>query len=144
MSTDGTLTLNFRRQQPSTRPVSAVSTSQIESRASRDLPGCFDWGKDPYENASISGTGNGSNQATMTPGHISKQLRHIARRLMWYPICKFMDGRPLSLLCPSVYFRVMFSVHSGRCPRVCVSDGSSCGVATTFRSASLRWNLLWR
>jgi hypothetical protein len=93
---DGNLTFSFRRRH--NRPISqTLYPSQIGARTSHrtstKLPGCFDWAKDVYDGTATSGTASASDQAVHS-SHVSKHLKQVARRLMWYPICELVGHQP--------------------------------------------------
>ncbi|KAF8577739.1 hypothetical protein K439DRAFT_1621845 [Ramaria rubella] len=103
---DGKLKFQFQRTggqtSSGTRPVSAsMSAGRTSQRFSASLPGCFDWAKESRDAGPVSsGTGSGSDQATGPGGPVvpvSKHLKNVARRLMWYPVVYTVVVLPVSI-----------------------------------------------
>lgn len=140
---DGRLAFNFRNR--CDRPVSvSISQIRVSQRISTDRVGCFDWSKDTRDATLPSGTASGSDQATnVSSALVGKHLKHVARRLMWYPIRK-LDGSNFTYAYSLISLGTHFSVYSSGCTRVRVSDERSCRVEAAFRPASLCRNLFWR
>ncbi|GJJ06064.1 hypothetical protein Clacol_000252 [Clathrus columnatus] len=76
------------------------STRRLSRRTSFGMPGCFDWGLDTRDGTTSSTTGNSSDPTamnTMAVTPVSKHLKQVARRLMWYPILYAIVVLPVSI-----------------------------------------------
>ncbi|KAF8503204.1 hypothetical protein JB92DRAFT_810083 [Gautieria morchelliformis] len=96
---NGNLTFSFRRRH--NRAISQTlylsqEGTHTSQRASTKPPGRFGWAKDVYDGTATTGTASASDQA-VNSSPVSKDLRQVARRLMWYPILYTLVVSPVSV-----------------------------------------------